>query len=167
MEETDITEPVMPEQPQGILLLEDAQSFLLQSGKWARFLGVIGFISSAFIALVGLFFGTIMTALTHLQPTSATALPMAFGGAMGFFYILIAVFNFFVALYLYHFGARVKQGILYQDAAEVTQGLGKLKSMFKLLGITTIVMLALYALIFVIVIIAMIIGFSMVRPASY
>lgn len=165
MEETELIDSQTPEKSSGILLLDDAQYYLQQAGKWARFLGIMGFIGAAFIALAGLFMGTLMASLSRLNPTGATAMPATFGGLMGFIYILIAVFYFFVALYLYQFGTRVKQGVMYNDAVLVTQGLGKLKSMLKMVGVATIVILSLYVLIIVAVIIGAIIGFTMVTPA--
>lgn len=165
MEETEIIDSHTPSQPQALVLLPEAQDFLLESGKWARFLGVVAYISAALVVLLGLFFTTAMSFLSRL-PT-ASPMPRFLGGWLGFFYILIGVFHFFVGRYLHQFGTKIKEGISYQDADAVSTSLGKLKSLFKLGGVTTIVVLSLYVLIIVAVIIGAIIGFSMVRPASY
>lgn len=150
MEENLTNEPTQPSdsfevpdtsQSAGILLLEDAQAYLLTAGKWARFLGIIGFIGTAFIAILSLFIGTIMSTLSHFSPTGQAIAPTGF---LTVFYLLIAVFHFFVSLYLYQFGEKVKQGISFSNSVSVTEGLGKLKSLFKLLGITTIVIMILY-----------------------
>jgi hypothetical protein len=159
MDEIEINETSIPEESTGLLLLQDGQFYLAQAGKWARFLGIMAFISSGLIAIVGLFFGTVMTALSRYQPR---AMPTVFGGAMGFFYLLIAVIYFFVGLYLYQFGTRIKTAINTADSVELSQALGKLKSFFNFLGVITIVCIALYALI----IIVAIIGFSMVFPGK-
>ena len=151
MEETFTTEPQTPEQPQGIVLAQDAQFFLLGAGKWARFLGIMGFIGTGFVVLCALFIGTIMSAMSSFSPAG----PMAAvpGGFLTFIYILIAIFYFFISLYTYQFGTRVKEGVTFGSATAVTDGLGKLKSVFKMIGITTIVMLVLYFFIIIGVII--------------
>jgi hypothetical protein len=75
------------------------------------------------------------------------------GGILTFFYILIAIFYFFVSLYTYQFGTKVKDGVTFGSSATVTDGLNKLKSVFKLVGIVTIVMMILYVFILIGVII--------------
>lgn len=166
MEETDIIDSHTPAEPQGLLLVPQAQDFLLETGKWARFLGVIAYISAALVVLCGLFFTTFMSAISRL-PAATSTMPKFFGSWLGVLYILIGVFHFFVGRYLHQFGTKVKEGITYQDAGTVSVALGKLKSLFKLGGITTIVVLSLYVLIIIAVIIGAIIGFTMVRPSSY
>lgn len=142
MEETFTNESQAPEQPQGIILQQEAQHYLVTAGKWARFLGVMGFIGTGFIILCALFIGTIMSALSSFSP--AGRLGAAPGGFLTFFYLVVAVFYFFVSLYTYQFGTRIKEGITFGSAAVVTDSLGKLKSVFKMIGITTIVILVLY-----------------------
>lgn len=148
MEETFTPEPQpAAEQPQGLILSPEAQFYLTAAGKWARFLGIIGFIGTAFIAICALFIGTIMGALASLSP--AGGLAAAPGGILSFVYILIAIFYFFVSLYTYQFGTRVKEGVLFQNSMAITDGLGKLKAVFKMIGIVTIVILVLYVFIFI------------------
>ncbi|MFD2871077.1 DUF5362 family protein [Mucilaginibacter ximonensis] len=151
MEETFTNAPQpAAEQPQGIILLQDAQAYLVTAGKWARFLGILGFIATGFVTLGALFIGTMMSAMSTIAPRGPFfMLGAAAGGFMTVFYLLIAVLNFFCALYLYQFGTRVKNGVAFQNSGEVTSGLGKLKSLFKLVGIVTIIILVLYLLIFI------------------
>lgn len=141
MEETFTSEPQVPAEPQGIVLLQDAQLYLVTAGKWARFLGILGFIGTGLVLLCALFFGTIISAMSAFSRVGATT--MAPIGLMSFYYVLIAIFYFFISLYLYQFGTRVKNGVAFGNSAEVTNGLGKLKSMLKLLGIVTIVLMIL------------------------
>jgi hypothetical protein len=143
--------PHVPAEPQGIVLLQDAQSYLITAGKWARFLGILGFIGTGFIVLCALFIGTIMSALTSFSPAGRMATAPA--GFLTFFYILIAIFYFFVSLYTYQFGVRVKEGVAFSSSAAVTDGLNKLKSVFKLIGIVTIIIMILYIFILIGVII--------------
>lgn len=140
-----------------IILSEEAQYYLQKAGQWAYFLGVVGFVLAGILVLVSLFIGSIFSMMSKFQP-QATPYPAAMGGFLSFIYVLIAVFYFFFSLYMYQFGSRIKNGILYSNSAEVTIALGKLKSFFKLWGISTIVIISLYALIFIAAVIGGAIG---------
>lgn len=135
----------------GMALDFEAQSYLREAAKWAYFLGIIGFILTGFIVLCAFFVGSIFSRL----PQYSTPLPGAVGSFMGFIYIVIAVFYFFFSFYLYQFGYRIKKGLTYGDNYQVTNALGKLKSFFKMWGITTIVVLCFYALM---ILIAVVVG---------
>jgi hypothetical protein len=140
-----------------IILSEEAQYYLQKAGQWAYFLGVVGFVLAGILVLVSLFIGSIFSMMSKFQP-QATPYPAAMGSFLSFIYVLIAVFYFFFSLYMYQFGSRIKNGILYSNSAEVTIALAKLKSFFKLWGISTIVIISLYALIFIAAVIGGAIG---------
>ncbi|MCQ6958044.1 DUF5362 family protein [Mucilaginibacter aquariorum] len=152
IDETPV-QPAASEPESKLFLTEEAQYYLQKAGQWAYFLGIFGFVMTGFILIMAMFVGTIFTMMSSMQQTT-TPIPAAAGGFFSFFYVLIAVFNFFWSLYLYQFGDRIKKAILYNNTAEATVAFGKIKSFFKLWGITTIVMISLYILIFVFVIIA-------------
>ncbi|HTH82004.1 MAG TPA: DUF5362 family protein [Mucilaginibacter sp.] len=148
METTDSFE--MADAAPSISLNYEAQNYLRESGKWAAFLGIIGFIGTGFIVILALFAGTMMATLSRVQPENPGAAIMAgMGGFVSVIYLLVAVLYFFFSLLLYQFGSRIKKGVMYGDQLHVTAALGKLKSFFKLWGILTIVVMCLYALIIV------------------
>lgn len=127
----------------------DSQSnaYLRETAKWAKFLAVIGFIGCALIILIGVFAGSVMaTAFSDLGGGG-------FGGGMGvvmaIIYILLALLFFFPYLYLYRFANQMQAALRSNDQAALTTSFGNLKSCFKFVGILTIIVLALYALIFV------------------
>jgi hypothetical protein len=138
----------------GIELTLEAQGYLVEAGKWAYFLSIIGFIICGLFLLAAIFAGSLFTRVAQMQPENTTAALMAgAGGFVTFFYILIDVIYFFFSLYLYQFGSKIKQGIKFSDSDYVSRALGKLKSFFKLWGIITIVVVTIYVLIFFIVIV--------------
>jgi hypothetical protein len=142
-----------PEAAPKLFITEEAQYYLQKGGQWAYFLGIVGFVVTGFIVLGALFIGSIFGMMSKLQP-AATPMPSGAGAMMTFIYLLLALFYFFFSLYLYQFGDKIKKAVLYNNTADVTIAFNKLKSFFKLWGITTIVIIALYALIFIFVIIA-------------
>jgi hypothetical protein len=151
METNDtLTQPAAAE-PQ-LILTQEAQYYLQKAGQWANFIGIIGFIVTGLIVLGALFVGTMFSMMASLNPL--VAYPTWIGTAMTIFYLFFAVFNFFFSLYIYQFGDRAKKGILHNNVQEITIAFGKLKSFFKLWGIATIVIIALYILAFIFAIIA-------------
>lgn len=132
-------------EPAGLILNQDAQYFLNQAGKWARFLGIVGFIFSGIIALIGLFAGSIFATVTAYSANplfrgSATALTVG--------YLIIAGISFLPALFLFQFGSRAKLALLMADSIGISGALHKLKSFFKFYGILIIIVIALDLLIF-------------------
>ncbi|WP_114938986.1 DUF5362 family protein [Mucilaginibacter endophyticus] len=130
-----------------LILTPEAQSYLLTSGKWATFLGILGFIFCGLFLLLALSMGTIMSKVASMQPYNpATAMMAGMGGGITVVYVLLDLLYFFFALYLYQFATKVKAAINFSDSIHLTAGLKKLKSFFKLWGIVTIVIIALYVL---------------------
>jgi Ca2+/Na+ antiporter len=147
--ETDVTPIPQPE----LILNFEAQSYLREAGKWANFLAIIGFIICGIILIIAFFAGSMFTIMSKMMP-NGNNIPAGVGGFVTVFYILFDVLYFFFAYYLYQFADKIKKGIVFTDNAHVTAAFNKLKSFFKLWGIVTIVVLCLYALIFIISIIA-------------
>ena len=154
MDTTETTEPIYPEiPPPNLVLNAEAKYFLHTSGKWASFLGILGFIGTAFIILCAAFIGTIFSFIGRFNP-GAAAIPGAMGGVITFFYLLFAVFYFFLSFYIYQFGTSIKRATTYNDSVLATKAFRNLKSHLKLVGITAIVIISLYVVIFVFAIIA-------------
>nr|WP_067052996.1 DUF5362 family protein [Mucilaginibacter sp. L294] len=141
-----------------LLLTQQAQEFLQQAGKWAIFLGIVGFIFTGLIVIGALSVGTLITYLATVNPL--VQIPAGMGIILTVVSLLIALLFFFYSLYLYLFGSRIKKGMYLNSAEETTLAFSKLKSFFKLWGIITIVILLFYVLTIVITIGASMLGAS-------
>jgi hypothetical protein len=149
--ENDV-QPTLTPTP-GLALTPEAQYYLKEIGKWANFLGIVGFILCALFLVLALCIGAVFSMLAKFSP-GYSALPSGIFPVFSVIFILIDVLYFFFPYYLYQFAGRIKKGLALMDADQVAQAIGKLKSFFKLWGIVTIVMLCFYALeIFVFIII--------------
>jgi hypothetical protein len=129
-------------------ITEEIKSYLMESAKWGKFLAIMGYIGIGLMLLLG---------VGVMAMGSAAALIPGMGvnmGAFGLIYVAIAAFYFFPVYYLHQFSARMKQGLISQDAQSVTTGFQNLKSLFKFMGIFTIVILSIYVLAIAIAIIA-------------
>jgi len=133
-----------------IALNEHALYYLNVTRKWSKFLSIMGFIGTGIIVLLALFIGSIM----HLVQSMAPA-PFPFPTSVfSFIYLLIALIYFFPSLYLYRFSDKMETALLQKDETVLAQSFENLKSVFKFMGIMTIVVLSLYLLIIICVILA-------------
>lgn len=136
-------------------LNEQAVAALRESAKWSYFLSILGFIGIGFMLLAAIFMGSIMAAVPNDPYGQGGMNP--FGMMKGFIsilYVIIALLYFFPILYLYRYASGMKQGLLMSDSDTVSNALVNLKSHHKFLGITAIVIISLYLLVFIGAIIA-------------
>jgi len=125
-----------------------AKQALLVASKWAKFLSIIGFIGVGIMVILGIF---IMFQLSNLPINFQNNFPFAW---FGIFYVLMALLYFFPTYYLFQFANKTKKGISNNSNESVEEGLVNIKSMFKFIGIFTVVILSIYALIFLVAVIA-------------
>ncbi|NMM49646.1 hypothetical protein [Marinigracilibium pacificum] len=134
---------------QGISLTSFILSNLKEASKWARFLGILGFIFSGLFLLTGIVMGGAFGSMAALSQNSGS-LPEFMGA--GFFvgiYIFSAAMTFFPSLFMYSFGTKTKDGIQSNIISELEAGIKNLKRFFKFYGILTIVIIAGYILLFI------------------
>lgn len=123
-------------------LTDAAKGFLKETGKWATFLSIIGFI------FLGLFVLLALAMFTMGSSMIATMSPQmsGMGAAAGIIYLLIALLYFFPIWYLYKFGSNIKQAFAHNNTEQMTIALESLKSHYKFVGILMIIMLSFYVL---------------------
>ena len=134
-----------------------SKSHLAETAKWARFLSIVGMIGMGLMVLFGLFFSTIVGSSgsdAFEEAGASSGFAAAWGVGMAVFYIIIAVLWFFPLLYLLRFANTIKTALNSNDQAALTVSFQNLKSCFKYIGIFTIILLAIYALIILIAIIS-------------
>jgi len=120
--------------------------YLTETSKWGKFLAIIGYITMGIMVLLG---ALVMFGFSFLDRVPSTFPGMRF---MGLFYILMGVFYYFPVTFLYRFSIRVRRGIEENNPDLFEEGFRSQKSLFKFLGIFTIVILGIYALILLIAI---------------
>lgn len=132
------------ERPLNIQLNPNARDFLRNTAKWGRFLAITGFVFFGMMIL-----GGVMSLWTIWRGNAITAAALGnslmSGGVFSIFYLVMTLLYFFPLLYLHRFSTKMIVGLNQNDEVTVTNAFQNLKSLFKLLGILTIVMLAVYA----------------------
>jgi hypothetical protein len=124
---------------------EDIKNYLLETSKWGKFLAIVGYVGMALLVLIAL---GVMVGFSFIGSASEDTFPMA---ALGLVYIVLAAVYYFPVSYLYRFSVQMKEGLASDNHQSVTTGFENLKSLFKFMGIFTIVILSIYALLLVIV----------------
>jgi hypothetical protein len=118
----------------------EIKDYLLETSKWGKLLAIVGYIGIGLLILLG--FG-VLIGFSVMGKIAQTGFPM---GILGIVYILIAVLYYLPVNYLNKFSNQMKQGLHSNDQQSVTSGFGNLKSLFKFMGIFTIVILSMYAI---------------------
>jgi hypothetical protein len=124
-----------------VTLDTEANQHLIEASKWANFLAIVGFVMLGLMLLGSLF-----------MIGAASSYGGFYGGGSpivaGIVYLGMIALYFFPTYYLYLFAKKIKSGINSSSEITVTQAFGYLKSMFKFMGILTIVIISIYILFF-------------------
>ena len=140
MEETPINHLNMKLQVDDI-----SAAYLKEIAKWGKFLAIVGFVLSCLIALFGIFIGTMIPSLSGAS-TIGSVYTSNLSMFLTIIYVAFAVLYFIPCLYLFKFSNRAKLALETEDQFSLNEAFANLKSCFKFIGISTIVVLAIYAL---------------------
>lgn len=124
-----------------------AHAHLSETAKWGTFLSIVGFILSGLIVIIALFAGTI---LGSLRSDFGGGSSIVGAGVVTFIYLLFAALYFFMSLFLYRFASKMKLALYTSDQESLNNSLLNLKNLYRLMGILTIIYLAVIVLAFVI-----------------
>jgi hypothetical protein len=125
-------------------ITKEINDYLLETSKWGKILAIIGFVGLGILILLALF---VMFGFSQISKFPGAGFPFSL---VGFLYIIIAVVYYFPVNYLYKYSIQIKHGLNSNDLSSITSGFRNLKSLFKFLGIFTIVIFSIYALILII-----------------
>lgn len=131
---------------QSFVLSAQGTQYIEIGSKWAKFIAILGFVASGFIAIMMLVF-------LFLSGTSTDALfgtaAVASGAFMFIIYGSIFAIYFFTSLYLYKFADRLLTAVRTQNNASFEEGFVNYKRLFKMVGILSIVTIGLYIIVLI------------------
>ena len=134
---------------ENLIINGQIKSHLLETAKWGRMLAIIGFVGLG-LMVIFLIFGVSMFNSILAQQTMSTG-GSAIGSAMTGAYIFFALFMLiylFPLLYLYKGSVAYIRALNSDNQEELEAGFENYKSLFKFIGIFTIIVFGLYLLIF-------------------
>jgi hypothetical protein len=127
-------------------LTASAIRFLKESAKWCKFISIVGFVGIGLMVLLGLFMMIGFSAFDSLNTDSKFPFPMS---TFSVVYLIFAAIYFFPIYYLYQYASKTTKALQSSNQQLLTDGLENLKSHHKFLGIFTLIIVSLYALIFI------------------
>ena len=142
MENIENTQPIENQ----FAINSEIKAYLLETAKWGKFLAIVGYVGMGLLLLLGIVF---ILGFSVFNSVSDVGFPIRI---MGFIYVLLSVAYYFPLKYLYNFSTQIKKGFNSANQQTVTFGFENLKSLFKFMGILTIVVLSIYALLIIVVI---------------
>lgn len=134
-------------------LNEAAKGSLKETVKWAYFLSILGYVGIGFIVLIAIFAGSIFAFIGNMS-REMNSFGAIGGSFISGFYLLIAVFYFFPIYYLNKFASNAKIALRDNDSKLLAASFEYLKSHYKFIGIMSLIVLSLYAMIIVFAVIA-------------
>lgn len=123
-----------------MVITSESANYLNETGKWSKFLAIIGFILVAVFVGMGLFAGTIFSTLGQ---EANMPFPSFLFGAI---YIGMGVLYFFPVYYLFNFATHVAKAFKDRDSRTLNQAFANLKSHYKFIGILTAIGIGFYVL---------------------
>lgn len=130
-----------------------SKAHLAEGARWARFLAIVGFVMCGLLALGGIFAGSIFSSMSGRYSDEfggAYRVGGGLGAMMSVIYIGIAILYFFPCLFLFRFANYMKAALATDQQNTLNSSFQNLKIMFRYVGIVTIILLCLYALIILI-----------------
>lgn len=121
---------------------QDIQSYLQEIAKWAKLLGILGFVAIGFLVLFSFFVQGIFEMLpeSNMQQIPTTTLSIV--------YFVLAGIYFFPVNYLYQFGKNMRRSLEFEDQELFKGALKNLKSHYKFIGMFALVIVSLYGVLF-------------------
>lgn len=119
----------------------ESRIYLREAAKWARFLGILGFIGSGFI-----FLGMLAVWYSSSPAFNVLSNSSAGMGVIIFIYLTLAVISFFVALFTYRFGQRTSRALLNDHQIDLRSGFSNLRFIFRTYGIMAVIYLSFISL---------------------
>jgi pilus assembly protein TadC len=135
--------------PTGIpQLTSESMNYLLKAAKWGKFLAILGFIVSGLLILGGIAMTFVLNSLTdELVPLNMPFSPKV----LSFFYIIIAGIYLIPVLFLNAFSNKATKAAKLSSPEILSDSLKNLKNLFVFVGISTIILLAFYTIILIVV----------------
>jgi len=120
------------------------QQALAQTRPWVMFMSILGFIMAGFAAIGGLF--TLLGAFAVMSASAAMGMVVL---VMALVIIGGASLYFFAAYYLFRYGGEIATFLRTREGRDLERAMIAQKSFWKLVGIVTAVVMALYLILFV------------------
>lgn len=121
------------------------RNHLQTTAKWAKFLGIMGFIGTGFMVIGGLAMGAVGSQFGNALQIGS--------GLLAFIYIIVAGFYFLPSLFLYRFATSTQRSIQNNEQMDFEAAFHNLSRLYQFFGILTVVFLGIYVIIILVTIV--------------
>jgi hypothetical protein len=145
---------IVPEKPllaQGVLT-ETMLNHLKEASPWLRFVGILGFVASGLTVFSGISFLSAVALFGQVFEEIAefgAAFSFLFSGTMAVYFLGLGVFIFFLSLFAYRFGTKIRSYLGSGVEQDLEIAFRSNRNYWKLIGILYIVCLAFFPLLII------------------
>jgi hypothetical protein len=129
---------------QDVVMSSEIKGYLHETGKWGKFLAVVGFVFTGLVCLGAVTFGLFAGVLGSMVPMATEAYVGLVGLGIAFLYLGVALLYFFPSWYLYRFSTNMMAAVRNDNVENFTTGFKNLKSLYRFFGIMMLVIFCLY-----------------------
>ncbi len=118
---------------------------LKETARWARFLGIVGFVVSVLFGVFAFIFPLILAQSMRSNPygNSSATIAGTMSGMLTVVYLLFAILMFVISWFVYKFGTSTRKALFNNDQHSLNDGLLNLKRVFRIQGVLTVIYLGL------------------------
>jgi len=120
---------------------QSSVAYLKETGSWAMFFAILGFVVIVFMVLGAFFIGAILSALNGEEILPSAEI------FIGVIYLVMGIIYFFPVYFLYQFSTNMKKALQDNNSENLDLAFKNFKSHFKFVGIMTIIILSIYILV--------------------
>jgi len=121
---------------------------LLKAAKWGKFLAILGFIVSGLMIIGGIMMSFALNMVSdEMVPLNMSISPLV----LSIFYIVIAGIYLIPVIFLNSFSNNAMKAINLSNTENMTASLKNLKNLFVFIGVATVVLLAIYTIVLIVV----------------
>ena len=131
-------------------LTAESITYLLKAAKWGKFLAILGFIVSGLLIVGGIAMSFILNKVAGSEEMVPLNLPFS-TVFLSIIYIIVAGIYLIPVIFLNTFSNNAIKAVNLSSTEKMTTSLRNLKNLFVFIGISTIVILALYTLTLIVV----------------
>jgi hypothetical protein len=130
-------------------ITNDIGKYLHETGKWSKFLSILGFIGMGLLVLAGLVFSLVMSFI----PMGSEEMPFP-SFVFGLIYLITGAVYFVPILYLFRFSNGIQQAVSRKNQNQLVNAFLNLRKHYRFVGILMIIFLSVYMLILLAAIVA-------------
>ncbi|MDO9255359.1 MAG: hypothetical protein Q7U54_07605 [Bacteroidales bacterium] len=131
-------------------LTAESITYLLKAARWGKFLAILGFIVSGLLIAGGIAMSFILSKVSESDELVPLNLPFS-TVFLSIIYVIVAGIYLIPVIFLNTFSNNAIKAVNLSSTEKMTTSLRNLKNLFVFIGVSTIVLLALYTVTLIIV----------------